>query len=71
MHMPFNSQMEAKDRIAHELLDLDEDDAAATIDEAHEHALGPAVDLASRVSDPAFLNEDRETEIDILTGDAE
>ncbi|WP_336325600.1 hypothetical protein [Halovenus sp. HT40] len=72
MYVPFHSDMQAKDAIARELLDLDdEDEATEAIDEAYEHAVDVSVDISSRAGDPDFLNDDRETDIDILTGDAE
>lgn len=72
MHVSFNSEMQAKDVIARELLDLDDEgEAAETIDGTYATAADVSVDLESRAGDPEFLNEARDTEIDILTGDAE
>jgi hypothetical protein len=64
MHMPFHAEMAVKDEIARELLD---DDATAAIDAAH----ADVVDIESRAGAPDFCNDERETDIDILTGDAE
>ncbi|MXR51780.1 hypothetical protein GRX03_09205 [Halovenus sp. WSH3] len=63
--------METKDAIARELLDLDDSDAAETIDDAYASAVGAAVDIQSRGGDPEFLNDEREGDVEILTGDAE
>jgi hypothetical protein len=72
MHVPFHSEMQAKDAIASELLDLDEEDeAAAAIDNAYATAVDTSVDVDLRASNPEFLNDERDTDIDILTGDAE
>lgn len=72
MHVPFHSEMQAKDAIARELLDLDDEgDATEAIDEAYEHPVDVSVDIESRAGNPDFLNDERETDIDILTGGAE
>jgi len=69
MHIPFGSEMQAKDAIAHELLDLD-DEAATAIDAAYAETFGPEADIGSRAGDPDFLNNECGMDIEILTGDA-
>ncbi|WP_436902136.1 hypothetical protein [Halovenus halobia] len=68
MYVPFHSQTQAKDAIAAELLDKD---ATEAIDEAYADALEATAGIESRAGTPAFLNDERETDIDIVTGDAE
>ncbi len=68
MYVPFHSQTRAKDAIAAELLDKD---ATKAIDEAYADALETAAGLESRAGDPEFLNDERDTDVDIMTGDAE
>lgn len=68
MYVTFHSQMRAKDAIAAELL---EEDATEAIDEAYTDALETAAGLQSRAENPEFLNDVRNTDVDILTGDAE
>lgn len=72
MHVPFHSGMQAKDAIARELLDFDDESEAATaIDDAYVTAVDVSGDIDARGGDPDFLNDEREAEVDILTGNAE
>ncbi len=66
MYVPFHSQMQAKDAIAAELL---ADDATETIDTAYDEMVDAGIE--ARAGAPEFLNNERDTEVDILTGDAE
>lgn len=66
MYVLFHSQMQAKDAIAAELLT---DDATEAIDTAHVDAVDAG--RKSHAGDPDFCNDDRDTDVDILTGDAE
>lgn len=66
MYVPFHSQMQAKDAIAAELL---ADDATETIDTAYDEMVDAGIE--SRAGAPEFLNDERDTEVDILTGNAE
>lgn len=57
--------MQAKDAIATELLN---DDATEAIDDAYTETVTA---VESRAGTPNFCNDERDTDIDILTGDAE
>lgn len=65
MYVPFHSQMQAKDAIAAELL---ADDATEAIDDAYAETV---TGVESRAGTPEFCNDERDTDVDILTGDAE
>jgi hypothetical protein len=73
MYAPLHSQMRLKDEIARELLADGTDDAETATEEsrASERPVDVSIGLDSRDPEPSFLTDERDTEVDILTGGAD
>lgn len=67
MHVPRHSQLRMKDEIARELL---ADAEAGEQAPAQQRPVDVSVGRDHRETTPSFLNDDCETDVDILTGGA-